>query len=621
MTTPAAGTGDGLRGALRSSGRVLRITLDALRLVHRAHKPTFWSGAVSQMVSALGNIGIVYAVKITIDLLLRTQTKSLSASDLVLPVTLLAVATAVTASASSLHSQQQRLLGEHVTRLVWRRLLDVTSRVELETYESPEFFDRVERLRSNTLQRPVAVANAVLGIIAGLVGTVGLVVVLAAIQPLLVVPLVLGAVPSLWLTRKASDAEFAFVAAFGEVWRKRQYLRELLATRDAAKEVRAFGSGEVLLRRHDDLTEEFVRGTTRQVRLRQLYAVGGVLVTAALLAGTLVLLVVMLENGTLSLAQAGAAVVAIRLLSGQLGTLFSAAGNIIESGVFLVEFDEFVASTPVPSAPAQPPLPLASGVRVEGLSYRYPGADRDALTGIDLEIPAGRVVALVGENGSGKTTLAKIVGGLYPPSDGVVRWDGAVIDEVDRARLRASSAVIFQDFVRYRMPVRENVALGDPDRLTTADPALDDDVIGALRQSNVDLAGFADGLDTVLSREFRGGTELSGGEWQRIALARALFRSAPLVVLDEPSAALDPRAEQELFSDVRRLVEGRAALFVSHRYGNLHLADRIYVMRDGRIAESGSHEELLAAGGVYAQLYRLQADAYAAGVAPRSSDG
>jgi ATP-binding cassette subfamily B protein len=357
------------------------------------------------------------------------------------------------------------------------------------------------------------------------------------------------------------------------------------------------------------------------VRLRQLYAVGGVLVTAALLAGTLVLLVVMLENGTLSLAQAGAAVVAIRLLSGQLGTLFSAAGNIIESGVFLVEFDEFVASTPVPSAPAQPPLPLASGVRVEGLSYRYPGADRDALTGIDLEIPAGRVVALVGENGSGKTTLAKIVGGLYPPSEGVVRWDGAVIDEADRARLRASSAVIFQDFVRYRMPVRENVALGDPDRLTTADPALDDHVIGALRQSNVDLAGFADGLDTVLSREFRGGTELSGGEWQRIALARALFRSAPLVVLDEPSAALDPRAEHELFSDVRRLVEGRAALFVSHRYGNLHLADRIYVMRDGRIAESGSHEELLAAGGVYAQLYRLQADAYAAGVAPRSSDG
>ena len=614
MTTPTSGRR--ARGRLASTLRLWRITGKALRLVHDGDPRTFWKSASSQIVGALGNVALVYAGKITVSLLLETQRHGIKVADFLWPVALLSVATAITGSAAALRAQQQRLLGEHATRLAWGRLLSVTSRIELEVYESPHFYDRLERLQTNTMSRPIGVANAVLGIVSGVVGIVGLTIALATIAPVLIVPLILGAGPSLWLARKASDSEFAFVTAFSDTWRRRFYLRELLTSRDPAKEVRAFEASELLLDRHETLTVAYVEGLKRQVRKRQNYSAATVVVSALLLAATLALLVWLLDRGRLSLQAAAAAIIAIRLLSTQLSSLFGSVGSIVESGVFLEEYEAFVNS---PTADASAPggaTPLRSSVQVRGLTYRYPGAGVDALSDVDLDIPAGQIVALVGENGSGKTTLAKVVGGLYAPSTGTVAWDGTVVSTDDRALLRASTAVIFQDFVRYHLSLRDNVGLGNAARLTgPPDERLDEDVRNALTLAG---ATFVDslplGLDTILSREYAGGTELSGGQWQRVALARALFRSSQLVVLDEPSASLDPRAEHELFSDVRRLVAGRAALFVSHRYGNLHLADRIYVLQEGRVVEHGSHDELLAAEGVYASLYRLQADAYAAGL-------
>lgn len=613
----------GVRGRLASTARLWRITRAAVALVRRGHPPTFWKSAAAQVVGAFGSVAIVFAGKLTVNLLLDTQRNGLRVADFVGPIALLAVATGITGSASALRAQQQRLLGEHATRLAWGQLLAVTSRVDLEVYESPTFFDRLERLQANTISRPITVANAVLGIISGFVSIVGLTVALAAIEPWLVVPLLLGAGPSLWLARKASDSEFAFSAAFSELWRRRHYLRDLLTSREPAKEVRAFDTSHLLLDRQEVLTVEYAAALGRQVRKRQLYSLATITVSTLLLVVTLSLLVYLLDRRALSLASAAAAIIAIRLLSTQLSALFASLGSIVESGVFLEEFQAFVTTTSVTSDQPATPRALRSAVDVRDVHYRYPGTSDDVLRGVDLRIPAGQVVALVGENGSGKTTLAKIVGGLYAPSSGTVTWDGDIVSGDARPALRASTAVIFQDFVRYRLTLRDNVALGDPSRLAAArdggDPQLDDDIRQALRLAGASFTdGLAQGLDTVLSREYSGGTDLSVGQWQRVALARALFRSAPLVVLDEPSASLDPRAEHELFADVRRLVAGRAALFVSHRYGNLHLADHIYVLEAGQVVESGTHDELLAAGGVYCSLYRLQADAYAAGLGGQS---
>ena len=238
------------------------------------------------------------------------------------------------------------------------------------------------------------------------------------------------------------------------------------------------------------------------------------------------------------------------------------------------------------------------------MDYTYPAADRPAVSGVDFHIDHGEVVALVGENGSGKTTLAKLAAGLYRPGAGDVAWRGA------RRRddpTRQDVAVIFQDVLRYQLSAYENVAIGQPDRL--------DDHAGV--RSAIDQVGAArfldrlpDGLATVLSTSFAGGQDLSVGQWQRVALARALRRDAPLVVLDEPTSALDPRAEVELFADMRPLLAGRAALLITHRFSSVKLADRIYVMSSGRIVEVGSHDDLMAAQGLYAELFTMQARAY-----------
>ncbi|MGH3991395.1 MAG: ATP-binding cassette domain-containing protein [Pseudonocardiaceae bacterium] len=221
-----------------------------------------------------------------------------------------------------------------------------------------------------------------------------------------------------------------------------------------------------------------------------------------------------------------------------------------------------------------------------------------------MEIRAGEVVALVGENGSGKTTLAKIVAGLYEPATGTRHWDGGTVPASD---IRASVSVIFQDFVRYQMTVRDNIVIGDGDR-----PASEDAVVEAARRAGVlgAVRELPDGVDTMLGRELDEGTDISGGQWQRLALARALYRDTPLVVLDEPTAALDPRAEHELFADVRAVLDGRAALLISHRFSSTRLADRIYVMDGGRVVECGTHDELMARAGQYAELYGLQSSAY-----------
>jgi ATP-binding cassette subfamily B protein len=314
-----------------------------------------------------------------------------------------------------------------------------------------------------------------------------------------------------------------------------------------------------------------------------------------------------LATGRLALPAAAAAILAVRFVSSSLNQLFRSIGSLFESAAFLSDLEDFVTGRHQldQAAPAIPPL--QDRIRIEQVGFRYPGAAVAALADVELEIGAGEIVALVGENGSGKTTLAKLIAGLYQPTAGRIVWDGVDTSELDPTAVRRQISVIFQDFVHYQLSALDNIGLGDPDHaedLAAARAAAER--AGALEY----LEQLPNGLSTVLSKEYTGGQDLSGGQWQRVALARALRKPSSLVVLDEPTASLDPKSEARLFDDIRSTLQGRAGLLISHRFSSVRLADRIYVLERGRVIETGRHDELVAQGGRYAELFRLQAAAY-----------
>ncbi|WP_432561328.1 ABC transporter ATP-binding protein [Kineococcus sp. SYSU DK003] len=523
------------------------------------------------------------------------------------PLLALAAVSVVAGFAGAVRGQRMRLLSEAVQRAVWRRVLDTTTRVGLERFDDPEFYDRLQRVSTNAVSRPVGVAQGLVGILGGLVGSVGLVLALWSIQPLLLPVLVLAGVPVFLVSRRGGRLEFDFAVAQSSAYRVRTYLRSALTGRREAKEVRAYGLAEHLGTRYEELLERYQQDLTRHVGRRMRLSLLSQVLTATSVVATVAILLWLVDGGRMSLADAGAAGAAAPLLASRLAALASGVGTVLEAGLFLDDLQGFLTQGARGRETSGAVAEDFKELQVEDVVFSYPQGGRPALRGVSLDVRRGEVVALVGENGSGKTTLSKLLAGLLRPEAGTLRWNGTDVTELDPASVRDHVAVVFQDFVQWQFSAAENIAVGRPGR-----PDETAGVVAAAVQAGADelLRKLPAGYDTPLSAERAGGVDLSLGQWQRVALARAFYRGAELVILDEPTAALDARAEAELFAGIRELMAGRTVVLVSHRFSSVREADRIVVLREGLVDDTGTHEELLARGGLYAELYTLQAQAY-----------
>lgn len=594
--------------AIRGGGSLTRLrdlVTFSIGLVASASRGPFAVLSALQLVGALLLVAQVVIVGWLLTAILSLQQNGPQTA--LLPISALALTTAVGALTGSLQTSLSRYVGESVSRTMWLSVLEVSTRVGLRDFEDPSFFDQLDRVRTQALSRPFLVTTGIVASLGALASVIGLGITLFLLNPWLLPLIVLGGVPVLLSGRMESRLEFRFAVAQTQPNRKRMYLSVVLTGRDEAKEVRAFGMAENLMGRFAEMYRRYLRDLRAHlVRTTQMNAVAQ-LAAAVVLGATLFAMVWLIGAGSLSVASAGAALVAVRLVAGQVQALAGGVQGIFESGLFIDDLRKFLAR-----GQDQPPRiqgnPIEfSEVRAQNVSFTYPGRDLPAVRDATVRIGKGQVVALVGENGSGKSTLAKIVAGLYPVDSGAVLWNGTAEQDLPVGTAQASTAVIFQDFVRYAMDLRTNIALGRPNQPP-------DEVAVRRAAAAAGAGGFAEqlpnGYDTVLTRLFEGGHDLSGGQWQRVAIARAFYRDAPLVILDEPSAALDPRAEYDLFSSLRNTIEGRSALIISHRFSTVRNADRIYVMHDGSVAEEGDHDELMALDGIYAELFQLQAAAY-----------
>jgi len=578
----------------------VEVALGSLRLAWEADRRALVAVVGLQAVSAAADVAQLALSGRAVDAAIAGRGRGAQARRLLAVGGLSLVA----AGGRSASGALQRPLGRAVYRAAEGRVLDVVAAMELADVEDPALQDRLQQalMASHNEQNLVGGALAFPPAIVGLAGSLAT---MTASDRALVPLALVGVVPQ-WLVNRRTRDPMRAMWRRGREGRETAILRHYLTGSSAAHELKAFDATPYLRTRHDRLAAEAAAEEDAILRANARWSVFGALVSRAAegpAAGRLALRVTRKEA---SVADAVTGGLATRRTAGGVQRLVDMTADLRRMAALVTDARSFAGP---PARPATGPAPATSFTRivVDGVRFTYRGSDRPVLDGVDLEIGQGEVVALVGENGCGKTTLAKILCGLYRPTAGAIRWDGVDATVSDPAAVRASIAVVFQDFVRYpSLTAAQNIGIGLPARMDDR-PAVEE----AARRAGAHeiVAALPQGYETVLSRQF-GGVDLSTGQWQRVALARAFLRDAPLVVLDEPTAALDPRAERDLFETVAALYRSRSAVLISHRLSSVRFADRICVLAGGRIIESGAHDDLVAAGGTYAELFELQAHAY-----------
>ncbi|MFA0964285.1 ABC transporter ATP-binding protein [Roseivirga sp. BDSF3-8] len=580
------------------------------RLIWQTSKSITVANAVLRIVRAVIPVTMLYIGKLIIDeVVLQAQAAEADLSyltTLVLAEFGLAIISDVLNRATSLFDT---LLGDLFANKTSIQLMEHAAKMDLFQFEDSNFYDKLERARRQTMGRTVLLSQ-VMGQVQDIITMVFLAVGLIAFKPWLILLLIVAVLPAFLGESHFNERVYSLTRSWTPERRELDYLRYTGASDETAKEIKMFGLANFLTTRFSTLADKYYEAN-RKINIRR--SIWGTIFAAIGSAGyyaAYAIIIIDTVNGNITLGTLTFLSGSFQRLRGLLESVLGRFNMVAEGALYLKDFFDFFRMKPSIARPEKPvpfPQPIREGFVFENVGFKYMNSEKWAVRGLNFHLRAGEKLALVGENGAGKTTLVKLLARLYDPSEGRILLDDTDLRHYDPTELRKEIGVIFQDFVRYQLTAADNIAIG---RIEERDNRSKIEESARLSLADKVIEKLPDKYEQIVGRRFLKGVDLSGGEWQKVALGRAYMRNAQLLILDEPTAALDARAEHEVFQRFARLTQGKSAVLISHRFSTVRMADRILVLQGGKVLELGSHEELLEKDGKYAELFHLQAEGY-----------